>query len=44
MTNQPNQTQPDQKQQGGQNDKSGQQSQAPGTGAKQPDVKTPDQK
>jgi hypothetical protein len=44
MTNQPNQTQPDQKQQGGQNDKSGQQSQSPGTETKQPGQKAPDQK
>lgn len=42
MTNQPNQT-PGQKQQGDQTDKSGQQSQAPGTETKQ-DVKKPDQK
>jgi hypothetical protein len=44
MTNQPTQNQPDQKQQGGQNDKSGQQSQAPGTDTKQADVKKSDEK
>jgi len=42
MTTQQNQ--PDQKQQGAQTPKSGQQSQAPGPDTKQPDVKTPDQK
>jgi hypothetical protein len=44
MTNQPNQAQPDQKQQGDQDAKSGQQSQAPGTETKQPEVKAPPQK
>lgn len=44
MTTQQNQNQPDQKQQGDQNRKSGQQSQAPSPDNKQPDQKTPDQK
>lgn len=42
MTTQNNEQ--NQKQQGGQNDKGGQQSQAPGTETKQPDVKKSDQK
>ncbi len=42
MTTQQNQ--PDQKQQGDQDQKSGQQSQAPGAAPKQPDTKTSEQK